>query len=92
VQTLGRIRDAKATVEEIGREELSARVLQVRGASLNVGAVRTVQLIDFLWSGRCTPEDVNDLHAALVIELGAFEQALQSRTSSHFATAGGFGR
>ena len=94
VQTLGKIRDGKATVEEVGREELSARVLRVRGASLNVGAIRTVQLIDFLWSGRVTPEDVNDLHAALVIELGAFEQALQSRSSQFFSTAavGGFGR
>ena len=93
VQTLGKLKDGKATVDEVGRDELSARVLRVRGAALNVGAVRTVQLIDFLWSGRCTPEDVNDLHAAMVIELGAFEQALQSRTSSYFAAAGGaFGR
>jgi CheY-like chemotaxis protein len=93
-QTLGRIRDGKQTVQEIGRDELSARVLRVRGAALNVGAIRTVQLIDFLWSGRVTPEDVNDLHAALVIELMAFEQALQSRSSQFFSTAaaGGFGR
>jgi putative two-component system response regulator len=93
-QTLGKIKDGKATVEEVGKDELSARVLRVRGASLNVGAIRTVQLIDFLWSGRATPEDVSDLHAALVIELGAFEQALQSRSSQFFSTAaaGGFGR
>ncbi len=84
---MGRIRDGKSTVEEIGREELSARVLRVRGAALNVGAIRTVQLIDFLWSGRATPEDVADLHAALVIELGAFEQALQSRSSQFFSAA-----
>ena len=94
VQTLGRIRDGKSSVDEIGREELSARVLRVRGAALNVGAIRTVQLIDFLWSGRATIEDVSDLHAALVIELSAFEQALQSRSSQFFSTAsaGGFGR
>jgi CheY-like chemotaxis protein len=94
VQTLSKIRDQKTTIEEFGRDELSSRVLRVRGAALNVGAIRTVQLIDFLWSGRGTDEDVSDLHAALVIELGAFEQALQSRTSSYFsaAAAGGFGR
>jgi putative two-component system response regulator len=87
VQTLGRIREGKATVEEVGRDELSARVLRVRGAALNVGAIRTVQLVDFLWSGRVTSEDVADLHAALVIELSAFEQALQSRSSQFFSTA-----
>jgi CheY-like chemotaxis protein len=94
VQTLAKMKDGKATIEEVGRDELSARVLRVRGASLNVGAIRTVQLIDFLWSGRGTPEDVSDLHAALVIELGAFEQALQSRSSQFFSAsaAGGFGR
>ena len=59
----------------------------MRGAALNVGAIRTVQLIDFLWSGRATTEDVADLHAALVIELAAFEQALQSRSSQFFQTA-----
>jgi putative two-component system response regulator len=94
VQTLGRIAGGKTTVEEMGREELSARVLRVRGAALNVGAIRTVQLIDFLWSGRATPEDIVDLHAALVIELSAFEQALQSRSSQFFSAAagGGYGR
>jgi putative two-component system response regulator len=92
VQTLGRIKGEKATVEEIGREELSARVLRVRGAALNVGAIRTVQLIDFLWSGRASAEDVNDLHAALVIELSAFEQALQRSSSQFFAAAAGYGR
>jgi hypothetical protein len=92
VQTLGRVHDGKQTIDEVGKEELSARVLRVRGAALNVGAVRTVQLIDFLWSGRATPEDVADLHAALVVELAAFEQALQSRSSQFFAAGGGFGR
>jgi hypothetical protein len=79
----------------VGRDELSANVLRVRGAALNVGATRTVQLIDFLWSGRVTPEDVADLHAALVIEVAAFDQALQSRSSQMFAaasTGGGYGR
>ena len=93
VQTLGRIKDGRTSVDEVGRDELGARVLRVRGASLNVGAIRTVQLIDFLWSGRATADDVADLHAALVIELSAFDQALQSRSSQFFAAAaGGFGR
>ena len=89
VQQLARLQDGRATVEEIGRDELSARVLRVRGAALNVGAVRTVQLIDFLWSGRATAEDVADLHAALTIELSAFDQALQSRATQSFAATGG---
>lgn len=91
VTVLGRIRDGKASIEDVGREELGARVLRVRGAALNVGAVRTVQLIDFLWSGRGTPEDVGDLHAALVVELSAFEMALQSRSSQFFSTAAASG-
>jgi CheY-like chemotaxis protein len=86
---LGRLQEGRTTVDEVGRDELSARVLQVRGAALNVGAIRTVQLVDFLWSGRMSPEDIADLHAALVIELAAFDQALQSRGSSFFAAAGG---
>jgi CheY-like chemotaxis protein len=89
VQTLGRVRDGRASVGDVGLSELSAQVLRVRGAALNVGAVRTVQLVDFLWSGRATAEDVADLHAALVIELAAFEQALQSRSSQFFAAAAG---
>jgi hypothetical protein len=60
---LGRLQEGRTTVDEVGRDELSARVLQVRGAALNVGAIRTVQLVDFLWSGRMTPEDIADLHA-----------------------------
>jgi hypothetical protein len=46
-----------------------------------------VQLVDFLWSGRATDEDVADLHAALTIELSAFDQALQSRSVQAFAAA-----
>jgi CheY-like chemotaxis protein len=92
VTMLGRINEGRTTVDEVGRSELSARVLRVRGAALNVGAIRTVQLVDFLWSGRVTPEDIADLHAALVIELAAFDQALQSRGSSFFAAAAAGGR
>ncbi len=91
VQLLGRIKDGRTTVDDVGREELSARVQRVRGAALNVGAVRTVQLVDFLWSGRATPEDIADLHAALTIELSAFDQALQSRSTHAFAAAAAAG-
>jgi putative two-component system response regulator len=93
VQKLSRLREGRSTIEEMGVEDLGACVLRVRGAALNVGAIRTVQLVDFLWSGRATPEDVADLHDALVIELAAFEQALQSRSSQFFsAAAAGGGR
>jgi CheY-like chemotaxis protein len=68
-----------------GRARRARRaVLRVRGASLNVGAIRTVQLIDFCGRARHA-DDVADLHAALVIELSAFDQALQSRSSQFFA-------
>ena len=87
VQVLARLKDGRETLEGYGRDELSAKVLRMRGAALNVGATRTVQLVDFLWSGRITPEDVADLHAALTIELAAFDQALQSRSSSFFSAA-----
>ncbi|HEY0777156.1 MAG TPA: response regulator [Gemmatirosa sp.] len=87
VQVLARLNDGRETLDGYGRDELSAKVLRLRGAALNVGAVRTVQLVDFLWSGRITPEDVADLHAALTIELAAFDQALQSRSSSFFSAA-----
>jgi len=89
VETLGRLRSGKTTVDEVGAEELSARVQRVRGAAMNVGAIRTVQLIDFLWPARPTAADVADLHAALLIELGAFEQALLGRTSRFSASEAG---
>ena len=88
VGALGRLRETGEEPAEGGREELSAKVLRMRGAALNVGAIRTVQLVDFLWTGRATAEDVADLHAALKIELAAFEQALQTRSASFFSAAG----
>ena len=93
VHTLSRVRDGRAG--DVGPEELAGRVRRVRSAALNVGAVRTVQLVDFLWSGRATAdataEDVADLHAALRIELSAFDQALQSRSTQAFAAPGAGG-
>lgn len=84
---LSRLRDAEGPPSDKERDEVAAKVLRMRGAALNVGAVRTVQLVDFLWPGRASAEDVTDLHAALTIELAAFDQALQSRSASSFSAA-----
>jgi CheY-like chemotaxis protein len=65
--------------DETTTQQLLARVARVRSAALNVGAVRAVQLIDFLWTDRPRPEDLHDLHEALVIELGAIEHAIHTR-------------
>jgi hypothetical protein len=48
-----------------------------------------VQLIDALWTGRASREDVSGLHVALVVELAAFDQALVSRPSISFVGDGG---
>jgi putative two-component system response regulator len=82
VAVLAALRDGLAHIDEVAAQALTARVVGVRSAALNVGAVRAVQLIDFLWSGSATDADVRDLHAALVIELGVMEQALQRRASA----------
>ncbi len=58
---------------------LNAFVTRARGAALNVGAVRTVQQIDKLWHGECAEQDIEYLRAAMVIELAAFEEAVQVR-------------
>jgi CheY-like chemotaxis protein len=82
VATLAAVADGTTSVLELGVQALTARVVGVRSAALNVGAVRAVQHIDFLWSGAATEADVRDLHAALVIELGVVEQALQRRVDA----------
>lgn len=83
---LARAKDAGEASSD-DHANLSAKVLRMRGAALNVGAVRTVQLVDVLWAGRATQEAVGDLYAALTIELAAFDQALQSRSAPFLATA-----
>ena len=88
---LGRLQDGRTTLEEMGADELAARVLQVRGAALNVGAVRAVKLVDLLWTGGASPTEIADLHAALVIELAAFEQVLHGRGGA-FAGVAAAGR
>jgi CheY-like chemotaxis protein len=87
VQTLSGVVDGRTTIADVGADALAARVVRVRGAALNVGAIRTVQLIDYLWSGAVTEQDVAGLHAALVIELGVVEQAVQRRGNAVEAVA-----
>ena len=58
---------------------LNSVVTRARGAALNVGAVRTVQQIDKMWKGEGAPEDIENLRAAMVIELAAFEDAIRNR-------------
>lgn len=82
VRALDEIVAGVATVDEIGLDALTARVFGVRGAALNVGAVRTVQLIDHLWSGSGRADDARDLHAALVIELRVVQAALDGRSGA----------
>lgn len=65
-------------------DELHTRVLRLRGAAVNVGALRTAQLIDFLWSGK-RASDAGDLHDALVPELRSFDNALATRGTAAFA-------
>ena len=92
VAALGQIAHTGDLVEAPERDALIARVLRMRGAALNVGAVRTVQLVDVLWCGSAAlgPEGgtrLRDLHDALTIELAAFDETLQSRSTALFAAA-----
>jgi CheY-like chemotaxis protein len=62
-------------------EALNQAVQRLRGASMNVGAVRCVQMIDFLWSGSGSGQDAIDLRSALQIEVRGFERAIANRSS-----------
>jgi hypothetical protein len=66
---------------------LNSVVTRARGAALNVGAIRTVQQIDKLWKGEGAAEDIENLRAAMVIELAAFEDAIRSRAAQGEAAA-----
>ena len=70
--------DAEAAPED-PRPDLHARVLRMRGAACNVGAIRIVQLVDALWSRDAAADAVADLRSGLAIELSAFDQALANR-------------
>jgi DNA-binding response OmpR family regulator len=71
---------AQAQVGPLNVPQLNSVVTRARGAALNVGAIRTVQQIDKLWKGEGAAEDVENLRAAMVIELAAFEDAIRSRS------------
>jgi len=58
---------------------LDAMIARASGAALNVGALRTAQLIELLWSGSGAAVDLEHLRAALVIELASFDEAIQAR-------------
>jgi CheY-like chemotaxis protein len=57
-------------------DALAATVVGVRGAALNVGAVRVVQLIDLLWTDGAEARELGELREALAIGLGAVEQMM----------------
>lgn len=63
--------------------ELDAAVTRARLASMDVGAVRTVQILHRLWGSDPAERDVAALRAALVIELAAFDEAVTGRPSGH---------
>ncbi|MCU0625263.1 MAG: response regulator [Gemmatimonadaceae bacterium] len=72
-------------------DEVNADVARLRSAALNVGAVRCVSMIDFLWTGSASEQDVADLHDAMAIEARSFEKAISNRNAG-LATLGGGAR
>lgn len=84
-QMLREVDEALARAEsEAGPEavpELGAMIARARGAALNVGAIRTVQLIDRLWTAEGAARDPATLRAALVIEIASFDEAIASRAA-----------
>lgn len=61
--------------------DLNGLITRARGAAINVGAIRTVQQIDKLWKGEGAPDEIAYMRAALVIEIAAFEEAIQARAA-----------
>lgn len=61
--------------------ELDAMLMRARGAALNVGAIRTVDLLDRLWSAPGAPRDIAALRAALLIEIVSFDEAIAARVA-----------
>ncbi len=68
-------------------DEINADVARLRSAALNVGAIRCVAMIDFLWTGSASEQDVADLREALAIEARSFEKAISNRNAG-LATLG----
>jgi CheY-like chemotaxis protein len=82
VRTLADIVEGRATLTELRAAALAASLVRVRGAALNVGAIRTVQLLDLFWSGPVTARVVADLHDALALEYAVVGRALQHRSAA----------
>lgn len=80
LQVLKEVDDALAAAQssepDVG--ELDSLVTRARGAAMNVGALRTVQQIDRLWKGEGAPDEIAYMRAALVIEIAAFEEMIQT--------------
>jgi DNA-binding NtrC family response regulator len=74
---------AEAQQGNVNVNDINAMVLRARGTAQNVGAIRTVQQIDYLWTGMGTSNEIEYLRAALVIELASFEEAIQSRAAAN---------
>lgn len=72
---------ARAQTGTVDIADLNALIARARGAAVNVGATRTVQQIDRLWKGEGAPDELAYVRAALVIEMAAFEETIQTRAA-----------
>jgi CheY-like chemotaxis protein len=90
-QVLRELDEALAAAEKVSPNvaELNALVTRVRGAVLNVGARRTVQQLDKLWTETADMKAIEYLRAALVIELAAFDEAIAARSQNEQLQAAG---
>ncbi len=61
--------------------DLNVLISRVRGAALNVGALRTVHQLDKLWADSIDETSISHLRSALVIELAAFDEAIAARAT-----------
>jgi len=80
------IRDFDAALAEAqtgtpNMTELNAFVSRLRGAALNVGALRTAAQLDKIWKGTGDAAELEMTRAALVIELAAFDEAIAARAA-----------
>jgi DNA-binding NtrC family response regulator len=83
-QVLRDLDDALAEAERgtPNANELNTLVSRMRGAAANVGALRTVQQLDKLWSGSAATNEITNLRAALIIELAGFDAAISQYTGA----------
>ncbi|GJG87293.1 hypothetical protein tb265_24740 [Gemmatimonadetes bacterium T265] len=81
-----------AEANEDARTHLRSQVLRMRGAASNVGAIRTVHLVDFFSSQLEDAEGLAQLRSGLRIELSALNQALANRSSMFVVTESAMAR